>query len=323
MMTQPDASYLDPATLSAVDSIDLRARMIVEGLVTGMHRSPHQGFNVEFAQHRQYAPGDDLRHLDWKVFAKTDKLYLKQFQKETNLDLVVLVDVSGSMAYTSGHSNKGQGNWRKYDHAATLAAVLTYLALQQQDRAGLALFSDTVRRTVRTSNTHGHWQSITEVLTQSVPELSDKDYKNSGVTERGTSLQRAFGHMLANLTRRSLMVVISDLFVDPEALEDGLAQARYRGHDLMVLQTLDPAELNFSFRSPTRFIGLEGEGDLGLDPPALRQAYLAAMQEHLRKVEKMTRRFGFDYLLLETSQSLKAPLSHFLAYRASAARKGK
>jgi len=322
-MMQADVSYLDPETLSAVDSIDLRARLIVEGLVTGMHRSPHQGFSVEFVQHRQYSPGDDLRHLDWKVFARTDKLCLKQYQKETNLDLVILMDVSGSMAYTSGLGEHPKKSWRKYDHAATLAAVLTYVALQQQDRVGLTLFADSVLNTVRTSNIHGHWQAIVNALSSAKPESSGAMNADRDSANRGTNLKRLFEQILAKLSRRSLIVLISDLFDDPEALEGGLARVQFRRHDLMVLQTLDPAELNFSFRSPARFIGLEAEGELGIDPSTLRTAYLAAIQEHLRKIEKITQRFGFDYVLLDSSKSLQAPLSHFLAYRSSVARKGK
>lgn len=321
-MTQATVSYLDPTTLSAIDSLELRARMVVEGLVTGMHRSSHQGFSIEFAQHRQYAPGDDLRHLDWKVYGRTDKLYLKQYQKETNLDLVILVDISGSMAYGSdGHGPDKR--WRKYDHAATVAAVLAYLALQQQDRVGLVLFTETVHTTVRTSNVHGHWQSIVNVLSSLSSDPVTADRAVTGFGGHRTDLGRLFEQILAKLTRRSLIVLLSDLFDAPETLERGMAQVQFRRHDLIVLQTLDPAELTFPFRAPVRFIGLEGEGELGLDPSALRKAYLGAIQEHLRRVEQITRRFGFDHMLLDSSQPLGAPLSQFLAYRVAAARKGK
>jgi len=150
-MTQAQTiNYLDPQILAAIGSLELRARMVVEGLMTGMHRSPYQGFSVEFAQHRQYAPGDDIRHLDWKVFGRTDKLYLKQYQKETNLDLVLLVDGSGSMGYSS------QESWSKYDHAACIAAAMAHLALRQQDRVGLVLFTDQIRTATRLSNSRDH-----------------------------------------------------------------------------------------------------------------------------------------------------------------------
>src|SRR5689334_10111656 len=157
-------NYLDPQTLAAVGSLELRARMIVEGLMTGMHRSPYQGSAVEFAQHRQYAPGDDIRRLDWKVYGRTDKLYLKQFQKETNLDLVVMVDTSGSMAYGSDHAAGRGRTWRKYDHAASIAAAMAYLSLRQQDRVGLVLFAGQVLQVSRMSNAHDHWRTLVEML---------------------------------------------------------------------------------------------------------------------------------------------------------------
>ncbi len=321
-MTQATVSYLDPTTLSAIDSLELRARMIVEGLVSGMHRSPHQGFSIEFAQHRQYATGDDLRHLDWKVYGRTDKLYLKQYQKETNLDLVILVDGSGSMAYAS-QSDHSSGRWRKFDHAATVGAVLAYLALQQQDRVGLNVFSQTVHKAVRTSNAQGHWQSIVEVLTNTSPDPQTLDPTDSDTSGHRTDLGRLFDQILAKLSRRSLIVLLSDLFDTSESLSQALAQVQFRRHDLIVFQTLDPDELFFPFRSPVRFIGLEGEGEVGIDPAALRKSYLAAMQDHLDQAQRITRRFGFDYMLIDSSQPLGAPLSRFLAYRVAAARKGK
>ena len=287
--------------------------------MTGMHRSPFFGYSVEFAQHRQYAPGDDIRHLDWKVFGRSDKLYLKQYQKETNLRLLVLVDTSGSMAYSS---NKVKG-WRKYDYAATLAATLAHLALRQQDRVALVLFADQVRKSTRLSNARDHWRQIVEILSSVRPEddqaLMDDDVSEAGLSTRMTNLGRTFEQMVAKLTRRSVIVMISDLFDDPQALQNGLARFRHRRHDVMILQTLDPAELTFPFRSPSEFFGLEGEGKLPLDPAALRDAYLEVFGSHLRNVQNVTQKFGFDYLMLDTAQSLGPPLSRFLAHRAAAA----
>ena len=317
-MPTSTASYLDPAILTAIDSLELRARMIIEGLTAGMHRSPYQGYSVEFAQHRQYAPGDDLRHLDWKVYGRSDKLYLKQYQKETNLDLVLLVDASGSMAYGSQKSSPGGGssrNWRKFDYAATLAASLSHLALNQNDRVGLVLFADSVHATTRTSNAQGHWKSIINALDSQSSALSTDFSTGDSTQGRGTDLGRLFDQALAKLTQRSLIVLISDLFDTPEAVERGLARVRYSRHDLIILQTLDPDELTFPFRGPARFVGLEGEGQILLDPSVLRDAYLDALQDHLRQVEQAARRFGFDHDLLDTSNPLGAPLSKFLAYR--------
>lgn len=333
--SSPNAAhaYLDPATLAAIRPIDLRARMIVEGLMTGMHRSPYQGFSVEFAQHRQYAPGDDIRFLDWKVYGRTDKLYLKQYQKETNLDLLLLVDGSGSMAYSSTHADaearrsvRSKSNWRKYDHASSLAAAMAYLALRQQDRVGLILFDDALRHATRMSNAQDHWRCIAEVLSS---EPVDPAESRGGLDEHGeplgrrTDLGTLFEQVNARTTQRSLIVVISDLFDDAAALERGLARLHHRRHDVILLQVLDHAELDFPFRSPSEFRGLEGEGRLQLDPHALRQAYLDALQLHLRSIEETARRYRFDHLLLDTSQSLGPPLSHFLARRTARLSKGK
>lgn len=311
--------YLDPATLAAIDPLELRARMVVEGLMTGLHRSPYQGFNVEFAQHRQYTPGDDLRGLDWKVYGRTDKLYLKQYQQETNLDLLVLVDASGSMGYGSGWHPSGR-RWSKYDLAASVAAAVAYMALRQQDRVGLALFADEVLVATRPSNAHDQWRSIVESLASHAPQQGDVAGESGGP---GTDLKKVLDQTLARLPRRSLIVLVSDLFDTQEVLERAMARVRFSEHDLIVMQTLDPAELSFPFRGSSRFVGLEGEGDLNLDPPALRDAYLQAMKEHLDNVQQTARRYGFDYLLLDSSASLRAPLSRFLARRAAALPRGK
>jgi len=311
-------SYLDPQTLAAIGSLELRARMIVEGLMTGMHRSPYQGFSVEFAQHRQYAPGDDIRHLDWKVFGRTDKLYLKQYQKETNLDLVVLVDCSGSMGYASESVREGRMAWRKYDHAASAAAAMAYLALKQQDRVGIVFFDQHIRTATRMSNSRDHWRSVVESLSSEAPPAQAKPEE-----DRPTDLARLFDETIAKLNQRSILVLISDIFDDPAAFEQGLARLHHRRHDLIVMQTLDPAELSFPFRAPSDFVGMEGEGRLGLDPAALRKAYLEIVTEHLTRIEESTRRFQFDYLLLDTAKSLGPGLSHFLARRAAMANRGR
>lgn len=340
-------SYLDPETLARVGSLELRARMIVDGLMTGMHRSPMQGFSVEFAQHRQYVPGDDPRFLDWKVMAKTDKLYLKQYVRETNLDLMVLVDVSNSMDYTSASrfTNKpkselmNQGNapsgvgrdfkgkppagWRKIDHACALVVALAQLSLNQADRVGLGVFADEVKRSTRLSNSMGHWRDITTALVESAMIGEPSDQKATSDTIQGrTNLGNMFDQLLAQLKRKALVVVISDLFDDVANIERGLARLRYRGHDALVIQVMDPAELSFPFRDVSEFRGLEGEGKLPLDPHAIRKAYLEVVEEHNRQVAKTCQKFQIDHILLNTSEPLGAPLSHFLAKRTSMMSRG-
>ena len=321
--------------------------MIVDGLMTGMHRSPMQGFSVEFAQHRQYVPGDDPRFLDWKVMAKTDKLYLKQYVRETNLDLMVLVDVSNSMDYTSGtrFANKpkadlmNQGNapsgvgrdfkgkppagWRKIDHACALVVALAQLSLNQADRVGLGVFADEVKRSTRLSNSQGHWRDITTALVESAMVGEPTDTKATSDTIQGrTNLGTMFDQLLAQLKRKALVVVISDLFDDIANIERGLAQLRYRGHDALVIQVMDPAELSFPFRDVSEFRGLEGEGKLPLDPHAIRKAYLEVVEEHNEKVARTCQKFQIDHILLNTSEHLGPPLSHFLAKRTAMISRG-
>ncbi|MFN3168563.1 MAG: DUF58 domain-containing protein [Phycisphaeraceae bacterium] len=341
-------SYLDPETLARVGSLELRARMIVDGLMTGMHRSPMQGFSVEFAQHRQYVPGDDPRFLDWKVMAKTDKLYLKQYVRETNLDMMILADVSASMDYTSaarfagntpkrelmnqgrppsgaGRDFKGKppSGWRKIDHACALVVALSQLALNQADRVGLGVFADDVKRSTRLSNSQGHWRDITQALVEATIVGDTNTAKASAQSIKGrTDLGVVFDRLLAQLRRKALVVVISDLFDDIANIERGLARLRYRGHDALIIQVMDRAELTFPFRSVSEFTGLEGEGRLPLDPQAIRKAYLEVVQEHNQAVARACQKFQIDHVLLDTSEHLGPPLSHFLAKRTSMMSRG-
>src|SRR5690606_2360987 len=232
--------YLHPQTLARLGTLELRAKMIVEGVMSGMHRSPYHGFSVEFAQHRPYVAGDDIRHLDWKVYGRTDKLHLKQYQQETNLDLLVLVDSSGSMQYGSrlfaeasgtGHrtNSRGNVNWSKFDHATAVAAALSYMALRQGDRAGLGVFADEVRSMLKRSSAQGQWRQIIGALPTST-------------VERPTDLVRIADQAMAKLTNRCLIALISDLCVDPEELRTALARIRHRRHDVIVMQVIDRNE---------------------------------------------------------------------------------
>ncbi len=328
MTSSPTHNYLDPRTLAAIGPIDLRARMIVEGMMTGMHRSPMEGVSVEFAQHRQYTPGDDTRFLDWKVYGKTDKLYLKQYQKETNLDMAVLVDASGSMRYASTRGLVATGSprarrghvWSKFDHAASLAAAMCHIALRQQDRASVVLFSDTVKTATRLSNAHDHWRTIVEALSSVHQQGADAPAAQTGGNEAPadrTDLGRVFNQAVARLRRRSLVVLISDLFDDTTVIEQGLARLKFHRHDVIVLQTLDPAEMTFPFRGPSQFMDLESHTRLQIDPQALQRMYLEALNRHLEQVEQITRRFRFDYMVLNTAEPLGTALSHFMARRAA------
>jgi uncharacterized protein (DUF58 family) len=297
--------YLNPRTLARIASLDLRARLVIEGLMAGMHRSPYQGISVEFIQHRQYVPGDDIRHVDWKVFGKTDKVYLKQYLEETNLHLICVVDASESMGYSSieedGHS------WSKYDHATAIAAALAYLAIQQQDSVGLAVFDQELRRYFKPSNSPGQWKTITHEL-QQVPRL------------RKTGTGRVLDQLAEKLTHRSLVVLLSDFFDDVDSIQNGLRHLRYRKHEVMAFQILDPTEIEFPFDDVTLFKGLEEAGELLTEPQSLRAGYLAELAAFTARLKKLCRGMHIDFVRMNSGEPLDVALSGFLATRAASIR---
>jgi uncharacterized protein (DUF58 family) len=293
--------YLDPRTLARISSLDLRARLIVEGLMTGMHRSPYQGISVEFAQHRPYVQGDDIRHVDWKVYGKTDKIYLKQYLEETNLHLICVVDASESMAYgTVGN----EPVWTKYDHATAIAASLSYMAIQQQDSVGLAIFDNELKKYHKPSNSPTQWKMITRELTME-PRL------------KKTNTGRILDQLAEKLTHRSLIVILSDLFDDIEGIKKGLRHLRYKKHEVMVFQVLDPMEIEFPFEDVTLFKGMEEMGELLTEPQALRQGYLEQLQLATEGLKKLCRGMHVDFTRMNTGEMLDVTLSGFLATRSA------
>jgi uncharacterized protein (DUF58 family) len=306
--------YLDPRTLARISSLDLRARLIVEGLMTGMHRSPYQGISVEFAQHRPYVAGDDTRHVDWKVLAKTDRIYLKQYLEETNLHLICIVDASESMGYGSvGEARRHEGTearrdgeqvWTKYDHATAIAASLSYMAIQQQDSVGLAIFDNELKRYFKPSNSPGQWKIVVNEL-QQVPRV------------KKTNTGRILDQLAEKLNHRSLIVILSDFFDDLESIKQGLRHLRYKKHEMMVFQILDPMEIEFPFEDVTLFKGLEEMGELLTEPRALREGYLEQLAMFTEQLKKMCRGMHIDYARMNSSESLDVALSGFLATRAA------
>jgi len=294
--------YLDPRTLARISSLDLRARLIVEGLMTGMHRSPYQGISVEFAQHRPYVPGDDIRHVDWKVLAKTDRIYLKQYQEETNLHLICVVDASESMAY--GTVGGDGAVWTKYDHATAIAASLSYMAIQQQDSVGLAIFDNELKRYFKPSNSPGQWKTVTHELCLA-PRL------------RKTNTGRILDQLAEKLTHRSLIVVLSDFFDDIDGITKGLRHLRYKKHELIVFQVLDPMEIEFPFEDVTLFRGLEEMGELLTEPRSLRDGYLEQLHLATERLKKQCRSMHIDFERMDSGQTLDVALSGFLATRAA------
>jgi len=294
--------YLDPRTLARISSLDLRARLIVEGLTTGMHRSPYQGISIEFAQHRPYVQGDDIRHVDWKVLAKTDRIYLKQYLEETNLHLICLVDASESMAF--GTVGEGESRWTKYDHATAIAASLSYMAVQQQDAVGLGVFDQALNRYFKPSNSPGQWKIITQEL-QQTPRLNK------------TNTGKILDQLAEKLTHRSLIVILSDFFDDLDGIEQGLGHLRYKKHELMVFQVLDPAEITFPFEDVTMFKGLELSGELLTEPRALRDGYLQQLADFTDRLRKMCRGMHIDFVRMNSAEALDVALSGFLANRSA------
>jgi uncharacterized protein (DUF58 family) len=286
---------LQPELIKRIGRLEVRARHIVEGLLSGMHRSPYFGQSIEFLQHRQYVAGDDLRHVDWKVWAKQDRLYVKQYEEDTNLRSCMLVDLSASMAY-------GSGAMTKCDYACTAAAALSYLLLRQQDAVGAVAFDEGIRQTIPHRTSTGHLSTIVKAL--AVAEPQEK-----------TNLSTVLMQVAENYPRRGMMVLFSDLLVDADDLLRGLRRLRQRGHDVLVIHILDDDELDFPFAGPTRFEGLETAEQLNCNPRALRQGYLEALESFLATVRRGCARDRIDYALVRTSDPLDAALVAFLSHR--------
>ncbi len=289
--------YLNPQTLAKLQGLELRARLIVEGYVSGVHRSPYHGFSIEFAEHREYAQGDDLRFVDWKVYGKTDKFYLKQYEEETNLVSYLLLDTSESMRYRSPEASLS-----KLEYAQCVAAALAYLVLQQQDSVGLVTFDREIRALVRASSNPSHLKQLLHVM-------------ETTVAERKTNTGPIFHDLAERLKKRGVVVILSDLFDDVTSMLAGLKHFRHRRHEVILFHVLDPAELDFPFRQLTLFKGLEQLPDVLADPRALREAYLREFGNFVQTVKKGCRAQHIDYVQLRTDQSLEVALSSYLASR--------
>ena len=292
----PDSKrFLHPEAIRRITRLDLRARHIVEGFLSGMHRSPYFGQSVEFLQHREYVPGDDLRHVDWKVWARQDRLVVKQFEEDTNLRCTMVVDVSHSMQY-------GNGPLNKFEYAATIAASLSYLVLQQQDAVGCITFDDKVRMRVPIRSKRNHIHSVIDSLDTQSP--SDK-----------TDMYAVMREIAETVPRRGMIMLISDLLGDIEGTIKGLKLLRQRGHDILVFHVLDDDELDFEFNGAMRFDGLESDDFLNCNPRALREGYLTALNEFLTDIRRKCASNAVDYALIRTSDPLDAVLAKYLSRR--------
>jgi len=290
--------FLDPAVVARLGTLELKARTIVEGFLSGLHRSPFKGFSVEFAEYRQYMPGDDLSTIDWKVYARSDRYYVKKFEEETNLDCHVMLDVSGSMAY-------GSRAMTKFEYASCLAASLGYLMTRQRDAIGLMAFDETIVSMLPASARPGHLRSVLLTL----------DRLHLG---RETHMSKPLHQLCDALTRRGMVVLISDLLDDPELVVRGLKHFQFRGSDVIVFHVLDPDEIDFPFERATRFEDLETSEEIMAVPSIVRAHYLKAIGALIDHYKLELGAAGIDYTLVPTSQPLEMALLSYLSTRARA-----
>lgn len=283
-------------------NLQVLAKQVVEGFCNGLHKSPHKGFSVEFKEHRQYVPGDEIRSIDWKLFGKTDRLFIREYEEETNLRCTILLDSSGSMAYSGSRSN----GFSKHDYAVRTAACLAFLMLQQQDSVGLVTFDKTVRRYIPPRAQPKHLKAI-------VSELKTQK------AEHETELGDVFHEMVVKLHRRGLLIIISDLFGDVEQLMKSLAHFRHANHEIIVLQIWDPDELDFPFKQWTQFASLEAAHTRHLvDPAQIRKAYLKKLEEYREQLTKGCARHRINLVPMTTDQPYADSLATYLAWRRKA-----
>jgi uncharacterized protein (DUF58 family) len=294
--TSRDLRFLDPAIIARLGTMELKARTVVEGFLSGLHRSPYKGFSVEFAEYRQYLPGDDLTTLDWKVYARTDRHYVKKFEEETNLECHVLLDLSASMAY------KGSAPMTKLEYGSVLAASLAYLMHRQRDATGLIAFEDRIVFRMPAGARPGHLHALLLALERLQPG-------------RRSDVGRPLHQLAEALTKRSMVVLISDMLDDPEPVVKGLKHLKFRGTDVVVFQVLDPHELTFPFRGSSRFRDVETDQEVTADPSSIRTSYLRELAGLTLRYDRELRGAGIDYVQLDTSQPLDFALLAYLAAR--------
>lgn len=288
--------FLDPNVLAGISSLDLLAKTVVESFVAGLHRSPDFGFSQEFTEYRAYAPGDDLRHVDWNLFARTERCYLKRYRGETNTQLTVLLDSSNSMQYSSGPP-------MKVDYARYLAASLFYLAIhKQRDAAGLIVFDDEVREYIRPATRTGQLSRLFAGLERAEPRAR-------------TDFAKPLTHFQNFLHRRGIVIVISDFYEDPETIVRTIAPLRFRGNDVALFHVLDPQEIRPALKGSAILVDLETDQKIEVTPEYTRTDYLVKVDAHIEQLRSRARSAGMDYQLLVTSQPLDRALREYLSLR--------
>ena len=289
-------NFLDPSVLAGLSNLELRARVVVEGFLSGLHKSPNRGFSVEFNDYRHYQRGDDMRHVDWKLYARSDKLYIKQYEDETNVRCVILLDTSASMAYSSGGISK-------LNYGITLASALSYFIMRQRDAVGLITFDDEIRNYLPAKCRQPHLMQILRTLAQ----------VESG---KKTDVVKPLTDLAASLNKKSFVILISDMLDDEERIINTLQNLRGMGNDVITFQIMDDAELNFPFNEASEFIDMEDDESYNTSPAAIRNAYLENLNEFLSYCRKQCQSSGVDYCLLNTAEPLDEALSNYMAKRA-------
>ncbi|MBM3213947.1 DUF58 domain-containing protein [Candidatus Poribacteria bacterium] len=287
--------FLDPTALVRLGGMEFVARLVVEGFITGMHRSPYQGFNVEFAEHRQYMPGDDLRRVDWRVYGKSDRFYIKRYEEETNLRAYLVVDASRSMTYSRDRGSK-------LEYTCYVAASLAYLMLRQRDSVGIATVDDRVRVYIPPRATPAHMSAMLSAL-ESIDPGADTD------------LGLALHELSARLVKRGLIVLLSDLLTDPDSTLKALRLLRHMKHEVVVFHILDESERTFPFTQPTIFRDVESGETLATNPRVLKASYLEALNQFVATYRDGCRAHGIDYVLMDTSTPFDFALSTYLSHR--------
>lgn len=293
--SSPSSSFIDTRTLMQIRSLELRARIVVQGFWNGIHASPYHGFSVEFSEYRQYVPGDDPRYVDWRVYARSDRYYIKKFEDETNLRCHLLIDQSRSMTF-------GSDDWTKAEYAHTLAATLAYFLFQQGDAVGLLSFDEGIRDYLPARNRPGHLRQL--MLSLEKPAAG-----------QSTSISKPLQRIVELVNKRGLMVLISDLLAPVEELEEKLGRLTASGHDVAVFRILDPREIDFDFEDALLFHDVESEKDLFIDPAAAKRNYLKRFIEHGDAARAICQKLGVDYLPVITDEPLDQVLSNYLRQR--------
>ena len=299
------ANFLDPTTLSGLADLELRARVAVEGFLTGLHKSPHRGFSVEFNDYRHYHPGDDMRHVDWKLYARSNRLYVKQYEDETNVRCMLLLDISASMAYASGTLSK-------LDYGVTLSAALAYFIMRQRDAAGLITFDSAVREYIPCRYRRSHLLRLLRALSG----LSSDSASAGESKSKGTDATKPLTDLASSLNKKSMVILITDLLDDEQRVINMLRNLRAMGNDVLVFQIMDHAELHFPFTEASEFIDLESRETHITSPAAVRKAYLQNLGEFLDYCRQRCQSGGVDYCLMNTAEPLDKALSAYLSKRA-------